>query len=75
MVLDSFRNLNIEEVKKKVDEWFFDLEYLDRLRVLLRVYEKLNVTKIEDQGVAILWRKIDLERQKDIYQGAWRYQR
>ena len=75
MVLNSFRNLSIEEVKKKVDEWFFDLEYLEKMRVLLRVYPNLNITKIEGQGVSILWRKVDLERQKDIYNGAWRYQK
>jgi len=75
MVLNSFRFLTDKEIEKKVDEFFFDLEYLDRLRVLLRVYEKLNVTKIEEQGVAILWRKISLEKRKDIYREAWKFQR
>ena len=75
MVLDQFRFLTDSEIKKKIDEFFFDLEYIDRLRVLLRVYPKLNITKIESQGVGILWRKVDLEKQKDIYREAWKFQR
>lgn len=74
-MIDSFGNLTDEEAKKKVDEFFFDLEYLSRIRVLLRVYEKLNITKIEEQGVSTLWRKISLERKKEIYNEAWRYQK
>ena len=64
-----------QEIKKTIDDWFFDLEYLERLRVLIRVYEKLNITKIEEQGISTLWRKIDLSRKKEIYQEAWRYQK
>ena len=64
-----------QEIKKTIDEWFFDLEYLERLRVLLKVYERLNITKIEEQGISKLWNKIDLWRKKEIYQEAWRYQK
>jgi len=74
-MLNPFYLRSDKEIKKQIDEWFFDLEYLDRIRVLLRVYFKLNITKIESQGVATLWRKIDLERQKDIYSEAWKYQK
>ena len=64
-----------QEIKKTIDDWFFDLEYLERLRVLLKVYEGLNITKIEEQGISKLWNKIDLWRKKEIYQEAWRYQK
>ena len=64
-----------QEIKKTIDDWFFDLEYLERLRVLLKVYERLNITKIEEQGISKLWNKIDLWRKKEIYQEAWRYQK
>lgn len=74
-MLDPFYLKNNSEIKEMVDRFFFDLEHLEKLRILLRVYEKLNVTKIEEQGVAILWRKIDIERQKNIYQEQWKYQR
>ena len=73
MVLDQFYRKTDQEIKKMLNDWFFELEYLERLRVLLRVYEKLNVTKIEEQGVSTLWRKINLERQKDLYQENWQY--
>jgi len=73
--VDSFRNLTKEESEKKLNDWFFDLEYLEKMRILLRVYPNLNITKIEGQGIGILWRKVDLEKQKDIYQEAWKFQR
>ena len=73
MVLDPFYLKTEPEIKKMLNDWFFDLEYLERLRILLRVYEKLNVTKIEEQGISTLWRKVDLKRQKDIYSEAWKY--
>ena len=73
MVLDQFYRKTDQEIKKMLNDWFFELEYLERLRVLLRVYEKLNVTKIEEQGVSTLWRKINLQRQKDLYQENWQY--
>ena len=73
MVLDPFYLKNEPEVKKMLNDWFFELEYLERLRVLLRVYEKLNITKIEEQGVSTLWRKINLQRQKELYQENWQY--
>jgi len=75
MVLDSFRGLSDQEIKKKIDEFFSDLEYLEKMRILLRVYPNLNITKIESQGIGILWRKVSLERQKNIYQEQWKYQR
>ncbi len=74
-MLDSFANLTDQEAKKKVDSWFFDLEHLEKLRILLRVYEKLNVTKIEEQGISTLWRKIDLVLRKYIVQDQWKYQK
>jgi len=75
MPLDPFYMKTDPEIKKMINEWFFEeLEHLERLRILLRIYEKLNVTKVEEQGVATLWRKIDFEGKKDIYRQAWQYQ-
>ncbi|MBA7580421.1 hypothetical protein ES708_22312 [subsurface metagenome] len=74
-MLDPFANLTDQESKKKVDSWYFDLEHLEKLRILLRVYEKLNVTKIEEQGISTLWRKIDLAQRKYIFQDQWKYQK
>jgi len=73
IVSDQFRNLTNEESNLKLGNWFEDLEYIPKLKVLLRVYPDLNITKIESQGIDVLWKKIPLERQKDIYNGAWKY--
>ena len=73
MPLDPFYLKTEEEIKKMINDWFFNLEYLKRLAILLRAYPKLNITKIESQGVSILWNKVSLERQKEIYQEAWQY--
>ena len=73
MVLDQFYRKTEPEIKKMLNDWFFELEYLERLRVLLRVYEKLSITKIEEQGVSTLWRKVNLQRQKELCQENWQY--
>ncbi|MBA7529749.1 hypothetical protein ES705_21948 [subsurface metagenome] len=74
-MLDPFYNLTDQESKKKVDDFFSDLEYLDKIRILLREFEKLNITKIEEQGIKTLFRKISLDRRKDIFQEQWKYQK
>jgi len=74
MVYDSFRLKTEEESKKMISEFWLDCEYLVKLRVLLKVYEKLNITKIESLGVNGLWKKLSLERQKDVYQDQHLYQ-
>jgi len=73
MVFNRFKLKTDQEIGKEIDEWFFDLEYLAKIRILLRVYPKLNITKIESQGIDILWKKISLERKKDLYQDNWKY--
>jgi len=73
VILDSFRNLTDQEIKKKISDFWEDLEYLKKIKILLLDYPELNITKIESQGVKNLWKKISLERQKDIYNGAWKY--
>jgi hypothetical protein len=73
MVLDQFRFLTDSEIEKKISEFWDDLEYLKKIKILLLVYPDLNITKIEFQGIDVLWKEIPLERKKDIYQGAWKY--
>jgi len=74
-MLDSFANLTDKESKKKVDNFFNDLEYLDKLRILLREFDKFNITKLESRGIYKMWNSIPLERQKDIFQDQWKYQK
>lgn len=72
-MFDPFRNLTDEEIKKKLNDWWEDLPYLKKIEILLRVYEKLNITKIESLGINSLWRKISLERKKDLNIDNWQY--
>ena len=72
-MLDQFRFMTDQEIEKKIFDWWEDLEYFKKLKVLLIAYPDLNITKIEFQGIDVLWKKIPLERQKDIYNGAWKY--
>lgn len=73
MPLDPFYLKTNQEIKKMIDNWFNNLEYLVKIRVMLRAYPKLNITKIEFQGIGILWKKIPPEEKKNIYQDNWKY--
>jgi len=58
--------------EKKINDWWEDLEYLEKIRVLLLAWPGLDITGIEHQGVSVLWKKVDPERKKDFYQDAWK---
>ena len=58
--------------EKKINDWWADLEYLEKIRVLLLIYPKLNITSLEFQGINNLWKTAGLERKKDLYQDAWK---
>ena len=73
-MLDSFRLRTPEEVKKIISEFWEDLEYLAKIRVLLKAYPDYSITKLESRGIAKMWKALSLERQKDIYQDQYKYQ-
>lgn len=75
MSLDPFYLKSKEETKKMIDDFWEDLEYLTKIKILLKAYTHLNITKIESQGVNILWRKLGIEKQKEIYEDQWKYQK
>jgi len=62
-----------QEIKKQIDDWFNDLEHIEKLRVLLRYYIRLNITMTESQGIGILWKKIPLEDKKNLYRSNWKH--
>lgn len=72
-MLDPFRNLTNEETKKKVNDWWEDLEYLIKIKILLKVYEGYSITKLESRGIAKMWKAISLERKKELCQDNWKY--
>lgn len=73
MVLDRFRFSTEQEIEKAVNNWFEGLEYIPKLKILLRFYPELNITKIELKGIDVLWEKISLEEKRNIYQDNWKY--
>lgn len=72
MVLDQFRFMTDEGIKKRISDFFDDLEYIPKLKILLRAYPELNITKIELKGIDVLWEKISLGEKKNIYQDQWK---
>ncbi|MBA7513675.1 hypothetical protein ES705_05692 [subsurface metagenome] len=74
MVLDSFRLKTDQETKKMINEFWEDLEYLAKIRILLKAYPEYSITKLESRGISKLWQALSLEQKKDIYSNQYRYQ-
>ena len=74
MVLDSFRFKTESEIKSMIKEFWEDLEYLVKIRILLKAYPDYSITKLEARNINKLWKSLSLEKQKDIYSNQYRYQ-
>jgi len=75
MVLNNFRLKTDQETKKMLsDFWEDDIEYLMKIRILLKAYPDYSITKLESRGIAKMWKSLSLEKQKDIYSNQYRYQ-
>jgi len=72
-MLDSFRLKTKEEIKKMISEFWEDLEYLVKIRILLKAYPDYSITKLEERGISKMWKAVSLEKQKDIYNNQFRY--
>ncbi|MBA7544352.1 hypothetical protein ES705_36707 [subsurface metagenome] len=72
--MDSFRLKTDQETKNMIKEFWSDCEYLVKIRILLRVYPKFNITKLESRNVEKLWQSLSIEQRKDIYQDQHKYQ-
>ncbi|MBA7555484.1 hypothetical protein ES705_48148 [subsurface metagenome] len=72
--MDPFYLKTESEAKKMINEFWSDLEYLVKIRILLRVYPKFNITKLEERNINKLWKSLSLEKQKDVYENQYRYQ-
>mgnify|MGYP001138717805 CR=1 FL=1 len=73
MSLDPFRLKTDQESKKMISEFWEDLEYLTKIKILLRAFPGYSITKLESRGIAKMWKSLSLEKQKDIYQEQWRF--
>ena len=64
-----------KETKKMLNEfWEDDIEYLMKIRILLKAYPGYSITKLEQRNINKLWQSLSLEKQKDIYQEQYKYQ-
>ncbi|MBA7617430.1 hypothetical protein ES703_24744 [subsurface metagenome] len=72
--MDPFYLKSESEIKKMINDFWEDLEYLVKIRILLRVYPKFNITKLEERNINKLWKSLSLEKQKDVYENQYRYQ-
>lgn len=72
-MIDNFANMNDKETEKRLDEWWSDLEYLVKIRILLKAYPGYSITKLEERKIAKMWKAVSLEKQKDIYNNQFRY--
>jgi hypothetical protein len=74
-MLDSFRLRTPEEVKKMLSEfWEDEIEYLMKIRILLKAYPGYSITKLEARNINKLWESLSVEQKKDIYNNQYRYQ-
>jgi hypothetical protein len=73
-MLDSFRYKSESEIKKMINDFWEDLEYLVKIRILLKAYPGYSITKLEARNINKLWKSLSLEKQKDIYKDQYKYQ-
>jgi len=74
MEFDSFKLKNNEEIEKMISDFWENLEYLVKVRILLKAYPGYSITKLERRGVFELWESLSLEQKKDVYNNQYRYQ-
>ena len=72
--MDMFHLKTKKEVEDMLSEFWSDCEYLVKIRILLRVYPKFNITKLEERNINKLFRSLSLERRKDVYNTQHKFQ-
>ena len=72
--MDPFYLKDKKEIEKMLSDFWEEAEYLVKIRILLRVYPKFNITKLEERNINKLWKSLSLEKQKDVYEDQYKYQ-
>ena len=73
-MLDPFYLKSEEETKNMIKNFWEDLEYLVKIRILLKIFEGYSITKLEARNINKLWESVSLEQKKEIYQDQYKYQ-
>jgi len=76
-MLDPFYLKSKEETKKIISDFWedLDLEYLTKIKILLKAFPGYSITKLESRGIEKMWKGISLSDKKEIYRDQWKYQR
>jgi len=72
--LDNFKFKSDPEIEKMIFDFWEDLEYLVKLRILLKAYPGYSITKLEERRISKMWKSLSLEKKKDIYNSQYKYQ-
>ena len=72
--MDPFYLKNESEIKDMIREFWEDIEYLSKIRILLSAFPGYSITKLESRGIAKMWQALSLEQRKDIYIDQYKYQ-
>lgn len=73
-MIDPFNLKSESEIKKMINDFWEDLEYLVKIRILLKAFPGYSITKLEIRNINKLWKSLSLEKQKDVYQDQYKYQ-
>ncbi|MBA7523393.1 hypothetical protein ES705_15520 [subsurface metagenome] len=73
-MIDPFYLKPEEEIKKMINDFWEDLEYLTKIRILLKAFPGYSITKLEARNINKMWKSLSLEQKKDIYSNQYRYQ-
>ena len=73
-MLDPFYLKTKEEIKKMISDFWEDLEYLTKIRILLKAFPGYSITKLEARNINKMWKSLSLEQKKDIYNNQYKYQ-
>ncbi|MBA7469534.1 hypothetical protein ES707_04805 [subsurface metagenome] len=73
--MDMFHLKSESETKKMLsDFWNDDIEYLVKIRILLKAFPGYSITKLESRNVEKLWQSLSIEQRKNIFQDQYKYQ-
>lgn len=72
--MDPFYLKTDQEIKKMIKDFWEDLEYLVKIRILLAAFPEYSITKLESRGIGKMWQALSLERQKEVYENQYKYQ-
>ena len=72
-MIDMFKFKNNQEIEKMIADFWEEIEYLVKVRILLSAFEGYSITKLEERGISKMWLALSLEKRKDIFNYQYRY--